>query len=357
MGQLRSRAIFIILTIWLSVPLTSRTFVIKTVYIAHGNGVVGSSVFSKHLILAPTIPGAQERVSADLYVNGLAVSYKVGVDQEGNEYADPGPLAFTGAVNLTLVQTVRTVSPPFRMRFELPTDTSWERATSKLPKNSFWRCNSSKVKVVDLEKLSWELRSRAETPDRYILNVVQWTLERFNYSVDSDGGVRCPAMFLEKLTGPCGDVHAFIAALLKMQGIDAALVYALVVDPSAKQELGSQTVNYVLVGALPHIFTVANLSGKAVPIDLTAGTGETAEEEILWASFNIFDNIIALYKVKESDPNDYLLVHFAEGAERVSLQVTVEEDRSEAFTKTLVLLASIAALSLLLRRVPGTSRN
>lgn len=356
MGWHTRKLVLLALVLWTSIPLNGRTFLLKTQYITYGSGVVDNSIYSKHMILVPIIQGVQERVSAKLYVNGVPVSYAVSIDPEGNEYANPGSISFSGSINLTLVQEVKVVSPPFRAKFELPKNASWEALHANLPRNPFWRCNSSRIKLEDLERLSWELRSRAETPDQYLLDVIRWTLERFNYSENSSGGVRCPASFLETLTGPCGDVHAFTTALLKIQGIDAVLVYAYIVSPHAVQELSSQTIRYTLRGAYPHIFSVANFSGKIVPIDLTASIGKTAEDKISGSSFNVLDNIIIFYKIKEGDPNDYLLIHTVKGATQAWLQVDVEEVRNETAMKMIILAASIFVLVLLLRLYSSSSR-
>ncbi|MEM0093254.1 MAG: transglutaminase family protein [Thermofilum sp.] len=344
------------LALWLMAPLSSRTFVIRIQYIAYGSGVVDSSVYSKHMILVPTLEGVQERVTAELYVNGVPASYSVMVDPEGNEYADPGPLSFSGSLNLTLVQKVRTLSPPFRAKFELPAGVSWEEARGRLPRNSFWRCNSSRVKFEEVERISWELRSRAETPAHYLLSVIQWILERFKYSESTVGGVRCPSSFLENLTGPCGDVHAFAAALLKIQGLDAALVYAYIVDPSASQELSSQGLRYSLVGAHPHIFSVVNFSSRIVPVDLTASAGESARDKISGSSLNVLDNIIVLYRIRESNPNDYLIVYGVEGATQVWLRIDVSELQDSSLTRAVLLASGALALLLLVRLSPSTSR-
>lgn len=344
------------LALWVAVPLSGRIFIVKTQYIAYGNGALGSNIFSKHMILVPTIKGVQERVEAELYLNGVPVSYSIKVDSEGNEYADPGPLSFSGSVNLTLVQRVRTLSPPFRTRFELPAVVSWEEAREKLPRNSFWRCNTSKAKLEDVEKISWELRARSGNPGHYLLNVIQWILDRFKYSERSTGGVRCPAAFLESLTGPCGDVHAFAAALLKIQGLDASLVYAYIVDPSASQELSSQTLKYSLVGAHPHIFSLVNFSGKIVPVDLTASAGRSAVDKVSHSSLNMLDNIIVLYKVRELDPNDYLLVYSVEGATQVWLRVDVSELQSSSLMRVLVPVLGALTLFMLVKLSSSSSR-
>ena len=331
-----------------ALQLSSRTYVIKSQYIAYGSGVLTSEVLSHHMLLAPTIPHLQERLRAELFVNRLPASFEVKLDAEGNEYADPGPLSYSGFVNVTLIQEVRVWSPPFRARLAQIPEARWEEQRGKLPRNSFWRCNATKAKFSDVERLSWELRASSNTPRQYLLNVIRWAAQRVQYSENVKGGVKCPALFLESLSGACGDIHAFIAALLMVQGIDASLVYALVAEPSAAQELTSQSIAYSLRGATPHIFLVANLSGQPVPVDLTASLGDRPEDKVLGASVSVLDSVIILYRVRDSDPNDYLLVYSLPGAEKVEIRYQVEEVPGEEALRWLVILTGAATLAILL---------
>jgi hypothetical protein len=351
--QLRVYAL--VLAVAVTAPLLHRTYYLKVEYVARGEGVIGPEVFSRHFLLAPTIEGFQERDYAQVFINGLPTSFAVKKDSEGNDYADPGSISFSGTINITLVQRVKVVAPPFRGRWTLVEGIAWDKAGGKTYPGGFWRCNSSSKSFEDLVSLSSQLRRSSSTVDQFIVNTVQWTLERFSYSVREEGGVMCPARFMERMSGSCGDVHAFVAALLKIQGVDTSLVYAYVVSPEARQSITTSTTSFTLEGAYPHIFALANISGILLPIDLTASTGSSPADKVSGASVNMLDNMVILYRVNKGDPNDYLLVYAPSGAQEVRLSIRVTADSWEETGHYAVLAAGLALLLLLLREGRATS--
>lgn len=337
----------------ITAPLLYKTYHIRVEYVARGEGIIGAEIFSRHFLLVPTIDQIQERTRAQMYVNGVPANFSVKRDSEGNEYADPGPIYFSGAVNITLVQDVRVASPPFRGRWLLRERITWSNLEGTYP-GGFWRCNSSSKSFEDLVALSNQLRKPSDTVDQYIINVVRWTLERYKYSVREEGGVTCPAAFMERMVGSCGDVHAFVAALLKLQGVNTSLVYAYIAFPEARQSIATSTISFTLEGAYPHIFVIASISGVTLPIDLTASAGSTPADKISKASVNELDNIIILYRVSGSDPNDYLLVHAPTGAREVKLTIRVAADAREDVERYAVLASGFLVLLLLLREMRST---
>jgi len=349
------RVCMLVLVATLVAPLLHKTYHIEVEYVVMGEGVVGAEVFSRHFLLAPTVELVQKRVYAQMYVNGVPLGFSIRRDSEGNEYADPGPIFFSGVANITLVQSVEVAAPPFRSRWVFRRGIAWEEVRKEAYPGGFWRCNSSSKSFEDLVALSNELRRPGDTVDQYIENVVQWTLERFSYSVREEGGVTCPTRFVEHMTGSCGDVHAFVAALLKLQGVDTSLIYAYVASPEARQSIASSTTSFTLEGAYPHIFALVNISGILLPIDLTASVGNSPHDKVSRASVNELDNIIILYRVSEGDPNDYLLVYAPPGAREARLSVRVLADSWEEAKRYMMLAAGLAVLLLLLRERRATS--
>jgi len=339
----------------LVVPLLYKTYFLRIEYVVRGEGVIGPEVFSRHFLLAPTIEQFQERSYAQVYVNGAPVSFSIRRDSEGNEYADPGSVSFSGTVNITLVQRVRVAIPPFRGRWTLRGGITWDKVSGENHIGSFWKCNSSSRSFEDLVHLSSWLRRSSSSVDQFIVDAIQWTLERFSYSVREEGGVMCPARFMERMSGSCGDVHAFIAALLKIQGIDASLTYAYVVSPEARQSIAAGTTSFTLEGAYPHIFALVNISGILLPIDLTASKGSSPMDKVSGAGVNVFDNMVVLYRVSKGDPNDYLLVYAPPGAQEVRLSIRVTTDSWEEVERYAVLAAGLMLLLVLLREGRATS--
>jgi len=351
----RLRVYTLLLAAAIIVPLFHKTYYLRIEYVVKGEGVVGPEVFSRHFLLAPTIEQFQERDYAQIYVNGVPVSFSVRGDSEGNEYADPGSVSFSGAVNITLVQRIKVATSPFRGKWILRGGIAWDEVKGGSRLGGFWKCNSSSRSFEDLATLSNQLRRSSSSVDQFIVNVIRWTLERFTYSEREEGGVMCPARFMERMTGSCGDVHAFIAALLKIQGVDASLIYAYIVFPEATQSITAGTTSFTLEGAYPHIFALVNISGILLPIDLTASTGSSPADKVSRASVNALDNIIILYRVSSSDPNDYLLVYTPSGAQEVRLSIRVLTDSWEEVKHYAVLVAGLALLLLLLREGRATS--
>lgn len=308
------------LTLW-----NSSDYILVTTYVAKGGaGTVPIDVFSRNLLLAPSIQGYQERLSAELYINSRPVNFTVKVDNEGNEYPYVGEVAYTGFINVTLVQRVRVYAVHSRSYFGVPASSSWPATRAgSLPRNSFWRCNTSAVGLRDLRSISNRLAANASGPVDFAYKVARWALSEAKYE-ESYGGISCPSAFLKEKKGACGDFSAFIAALLKIQGLNAYLVYSLVEDQGAYLNVSTARSSFLIKGAYPHVFTVLEVDGYRVPIDATANVGG---DPIRGAVALNRDGVVILYKVVNSDPNDYLILYAPGNDAQVYYSIVVKRNQ------------------------------
>ncbi|GEM_PF-1491090 len=334
---------------------------IKTTYIAEGKGVIGEEIYSKTFLLAPAIQGWQRPINYSLYINGERAEASVKRDSQGNRYLYPGkPLRFSGRVNITLVEYVEVIPPPQR-EVRLPPDkceaSTWQQERY-LYLGGFWGHPYGETTLDDLRKLAETLGGRGL---QYIYRVTAWVLTNTRYRLGVRGGVSYPTEFYVEKTGACGDIHAFITAMLRIKGIPSYLYYAYIYRENASMKLLGQKASYATRNAMPHIFSMAVLCGKSFPIDLTYPTARDPYSAVREAGVNTGDRVIVLARIIDADPNDYLLVYAPSNTSRVSLTVDVEKivayraGHSASALLAILSLLLIAALALLSLLKPSTT--
>jgi hypothetical protein len=322
------------------------TYLVRSSYVASGgSGTIPLETLSRNLLLAPSLPGYQERLTAELYVNSQRVDFTVGVNEDGNEFPSV-TLNYSHAINITLIQRVAVYRASFRSFFNTMVNPPWPlHSADKLPGNSFWRCNGTGVKLTSIERISDELASEAKNPVDYAYRIVEWlNAHNIRYEQSFGGGVMCPSIFLETGRGACGEYASFIAALFKFRGIKSYVYYALIQDSRALITLNSSRSTFIIRGAYPHMFTVVEIENSRVPIDATANAGDP----VRGAAAVSLDNVIIVYRVSNSDPNDYLLLYAPNNEAKVSLSVEVSRENLAGTQLGVDVLAGFLAITLLL---------
>ncbi|QOJ78278.1 transglutaminase family protein [Infirmifilum lucidum] len=330
-------------------------YVVVTSLVVEGRGTVDREVFSRIFLIAPDIPGWQNSSRITLYVNSKERGFTLSRDADGNLYAYPGDLQYSGRINITLVQEVEVLKSPFRRVADLPETVAASRALmDKTASSVFWRCNASGKKFSDVVSLASSIGSGSPSNRDFVLRAADWVRRNIKYSLNISGGVRCPAETLARAEGACGDIHALYTALLRVRGIDSYLAYAYVYVPEESFAIEYGKWRYVLVGAEPHIFTVVNSSGAIFPVDLTANTQSSLSELARGSAVNQLDSVIVVAWIKNRDPNDLLAVYAPTGAEKVELVLRVVRGSAVLNDNTLLFLAILLAGALILNKERST---
>lgn len=338
-----------------SQPILSVKYLLVTSLYVEGQGVVDREVFSRVFLIAPPIPGWQNLSSATLYVDSRKTGFALERDPQGNIYAYPGDLEYSGSINITLVQEVEVASPPFRRIADLPEVVDVAAPSlSEMATSQFWGCNSSSKKFADVVSLAKSLGSSSASGRDFILNAADWVRRNVKYTSDTRGGVKCPAETLSTLEGACGDVHALFTALLRIKGINSYLAYALVYSPQANLTIREGKWFYQLRGAEPHIFSMVESRGESFPVDLTANTENDPQRLVRGSAVNQLDSLIVLAWIKRGDPNDFLAIPAPVGASKVSLTFKVARESLSLGDNVLLLLAVLLAAALALRKERST---
>ncbi len=330
-------------------------YVVVTSLVVEGRGIIDREVFSRIFLIAPDIPGWQNSSRVILYVNSKETGFTLNRDADGNTYVYPGDLQYSGRINITLVQEVEVLKPPFRRIADLPETIVTSRAlTDKTASTAFWRCNASGKKFSDIVSLAGNISSGFLSNGDFVLRAADWVRKNIKYSLNTSGGVKCPAETLARAEGACGDIHALYTALLRVKGIDSYLAYAYVYVPNGGFTVEYGKWRYVVVGAEPHIFTIVNSSGAIFPVDLTANTQSSLPELVRGSAVNQLDSVIVVAWIKNRDPNDLLAIYAPTGAEKVELVLRVMRRSAILDDYTLLLLAILLAGALILNKERST---
>lgn len=324
-------------------PIGSIRYTVVTTLVLKGKGVVDKEVFSSVFRLAPEIQGWQRVTSTTLLVNSTEVFFERIRDRDGNLFAYPGNINFSGVLNLTLVQEVEVVKPPFRRVAEAPaTMTPNVEHAGELSASPFWGCNTSEKKFSDVVNLAREL-------GRDITTIAGWVKNNIKYNASGmlEGDFKCPARVLSEKNGSCGDIHALLTALLRLNGFDAFLAYAYVYVPGKRLTESVGKWNYTLEDLEPHIFTVVNASGTVFPVDVTANIGGNEKDIVRNSAINSLDSVILLAWIKKTNPDDFVAVYAPAGASGVSLRIRVHAQNSGGSYLFPAVVALFAALLLL----------
>ena len=326
-------ALLYIAIMWLSLTALSMSesyevYRVETTYVASGSGEISEELLSKTFLLAPSIEGWQELINFTLYVDGRREKAYVKEDTQGNSYvALKQGIKFSGRTNLTLVQYVRVFNGYSRRQYtpsqglkEGPGDRRY------ISLKGFWNCSYGGATLADLEKLSEKL-GRGESID-YIYRVVDWASKNTKYVLGiKGGGVMCPAEFYVKREGACGDIHVFLAAMLRMRKIPSYVYYSYIYVGGHNLTLAGDDVRVEMLNVLPHMFLMVGDSGKWFPVDLTyhSSMGGGIGDFISGAGANTKSNVIVLYRVVDENPNDYLMVYFPSNNSKIDLRIKVEK--------------------------------
>jgi hypothetical protein len=340
-----------------SIPLeyNKTRYVIVAQMIIQGNGVVDKDVFARAFRIAPDIPGWQELKNATLLINSRTTAFSMVKDEDGNKFAYPGPLSFAGKVNITLVQTVEVIRPPFRKVAEMPSDVEGYPANiTELSKSQFWACKAQNANFTSLLSIGREIKAASTNIREYVSRSADWVYRNIKYTANTLGGVQCPGVTLSRREGACADIHALLTALLRIGGVDAYLAYAYVFIPERNITQNIDKWTYTLYAVEPHVFTMINSSGYVFPIDLTANTAPVFPDFTRGSAVNQLDNIIVMGWIKKSTPDTFLAIFAPNGASRVSYTVKIREDTQGPPSMWLVVIAILVSAALIIHKEKST---
>lgn len=328
---------------------TSR-YTILNKMVVYGSGTVDREVFTKSFRVIPDVAGWQRLVNITLLVNSKPVVFSLLNDDDGNRFVYPGDLAFSGMLNITLVQVVEVARPPFRKIAGMPEYLEQRPVNiDELSKSPFWGCRYRDTNFTSIVKLSNEIYARSANIREYILKTAEWVHSNIKYNLSMLGGVQCPAKTFAEKEGACADVHSLLTLLLRIKGVDAYLAYAYVFQPQENITQNADKWTYSLINVEPHVFTVVNSSSTTFPIDVTATTG-SAGNYVEGAAINQLDNVILVGWITKSSPDSFLAIYGPNGAERISFSVEIRETTEYYSSLVVLVVALIVAGALIVNK-------
>ena len=330
-------------------PSVSKYIIIQRMII-NGKGIVDEEVFSRAFRLIPNIQGWQRLENATLLVNSKPASFMVKLDDDGNLFVYPGDLDFNGNLNITLMQVVDVVRPPFRRVAMMPEEIAQLSSfREELFKSPFWGCKYRDKNFSNILTLANNIQSQSVNTRDYVVKTAEWVYSNIKYKVSSSGGVQCPAETLYKGEGACADIHTLLTLLLRIQGIDSYLAYAYVFTPGKSLTQSLDKWSYLLVNVEPHVFSVVNSSGYLFPIDVTANTGLNHKDIAENSAVNQLDTVIVVGWIRNTTPDNFLAIFAPNGASKVMYSVEVRRV-SELYGDFIVLMLALAISAMLVIR-------
>lgn len=323
--------------------------------ITYNIGCLGPKVY-----LIPTIEGWQELADIIVLVNGHREEYVISTDGDGNTLVKlrNNMLIRRGeSVNITVIQEIwvywSLMGLGFiRKRAVLPQSLSF--SISEVPSNmskyaylnekwSWWLKGENKE---FFEEKLHEILSRANTKDlaEVIRRISLWVNTYVEDEQTSDN-VKTPIETLHKMKGTCMDQAFLISAALRYYRIPAVIAYSIVYrEGTYKINLSNYEEEYVNV--YPHAFVMCWAPTVGwFPID----TAYNAQDPIGGAAINVFDNVIILAKMVESNPVEFLSYPLPSDNVNLKVKIMLVKTSNPLITLALICLALIALTFFLLK--------